>query len=125
LSRHRSNGLVLGPGRVDFLVALGVVAFAEELHRGVIQRDRLAERLDLLVDVPEQLLVLGFSRVAHQPGSARGLLRSTISRPPPRFSTTVYPGGSSTTASPAVTSSCPRTTKNRAECDRTASYSAL
>src|SRR2546430_12207108 len=41
LSRHRSNGLVLGAGRVDFLVALDVVAFAEELHRGVIRRDRL------------------------------------------------------------------------------------
>src|SRR5205085_964137 len=81
------------------------------------------DRLDLLVDGAEQLLVPGGRLDPHR-RERRGSLRSTIARSSPRFSTTAKRLKCSTTTSPALRSSCPRATKNRAGCARTASYSA-
>src|SRR3954447_6120346 len=66
VGRLGANGLVLGPGQVDVLPAVAAVTFAEELHRLVLPRERLAYRLDLFVDLTEEGLVLCLRVLPHR-----------------------------------------------------------
>jgi len=66
MSRHRAHRLILGTAHVDRLATRHVVALAEEVHRRVGCRDRLADGLDFLVDAAEERLVPGRCVASHR-----------------------------------------------------------
>jgi hypothetical protein len=71
MSRIGTNRLILCTGRLHLLVAVLTIALAQILHDRIVAPDRLTKRFDLLVHVPEQLLVPGFRLITHRLESAR------------------------------------------------------